>query len=154
MGAPLPPFRPNASPFRWEGVDVLAYKEDGSAPFKSVTRQTLFSDPSLSGELRYFEVAPGGHTTLERHHHAHGVMVLRGQAKCLVFPDVRDIAQGDLVFIPPLTWHQFQTLGDEPFGFLCLVNADRDRPQLPTERDLEDLRHGPGVSDFLASAGL
>lgn len=154
MGDSLPPFRPTTLPYRWDGVEVLAYKEEGAAPFKSVTRQTLFAHPSLSGELRYFEVAPAGHTTLERHHHAHGVMILRGRARCLVFPQVRDIGEGDLVFIPPLTWHQFQTLGDEPFGFLCLVNGDRDRPQLPDETDLADLRREPDVSAFLARGGL
>ena len=55
--------------FRWDGVDLLPYKEDERALFKAITRQTLFSDPDLDGELRYFEVAPGGFSTLERHEH-------------------------------------------------------------------------------------
>ena len=38
----------------------------------------------------------------------------------------------DLVTIPALTWHQFRADGDAPLGFLCLVNAERDKPQLPT----------------------
>ena len=45
--------------YRWEGVDLLPYKEDERALFKSITRQTLFSDSDLDGELRYFEMAPG-----------------------------------------------------------------------------------------------
>ena len=53
--------------FRWEGVEQLPYKEDDRALFKSITRQVLFSDPAMHGELRYFEVAPGGFSTLERH---------------------------------------------------------------------------------------
>ena len=55
------------------GVDVLEYKRDRGAPFRDVTRQVLFDDPPLACQLRYFEVAPGGHTTLERHEHAHAV---------------------------------------------------------------------------------
>ena len=65
--------------FDWEGVERLPYKEDGRALFKSITRQTLFSDPHLDGELRYFEVAPGGFSTLERHVHMHAVLILRGR---------------------------------------------------------------------------
>ena len=54
------------------------YKEDGAAPFNSISRQVLFSESSIGCELRYFEMAPGGHSTLERHEHTHAVMVLRG----------------------------------------------------------------------------
>ncbi|HRE14130.1 MAG TPA: cupin domain-containing protein [Usitatibacteraceae bacterium] len=117
--------------FRWEGVDVLAYKQDGSAPFKDVTRQVLFDDPSMATQLRYFEVAPGGWTTLERHEHVHNVMVIRGRGRCLVGDEAREIGPNDLVSVPPLAWHQFRAAADEPLGFLCLVNRERDRPQLP-----------------------
>lgn len=43
-----------AKDFRWEGVEELPYKDDGRALFKSITRQVLFSDPEMQGELRYF----------------------------------------------------------------------------------------------------
>ncbi len=74
---PSDPFRAFAG-FRWDGVSLMPYKEDGAAPFKSVTRQVLFHDADLKCELRYFEVAPGGHSTLERHEHVHVGMILRG----------------------------------------------------------------------------
>lgn len=146
---PIPAIRPATDLGRWEGVEVRPYKEEGAAPFKSVSRQALFSDPCMAGELRYFEVAPGGHTTLERHEHAHGVMILRGRALCLHGDTVRRLGPHDLVMIPPWTWHQFRPLGEEPMGFLCMVNAVRDRPQLPTEADLAALRQTPAVAAFL-----
>lgn len=68
-----------AQQYTWEGVEVRAYKSEGTAPFKDVTRQVLFDDPHLAAQWRYFEVAPGGHTTLERHRHVHAVMVIRGR---------------------------------------------------------------------------
>ena len=40
----------------------------------------LFHDDALACELRYFEIAPGGHSTLERHDHLHSVMIIRGGA--------------------------------------------------------------------------
>ncbi len=128
------------------------YKEDERALFKTVSRQILFSDPELHAELRYFEVAPGGFSTLERHEHMHAVMVLRGRGECLVGSKVRKIELHDLVTVPPWTWHQFRAGAREPLGFLCMVNARRDKPQLPTAAELEELRKDEAVARFLAGA--
>ena len=133
----------------WEGVERLPYKEDERALFKAVSRQVLFSDSDLAGELRYFEVAPGGFTSLERHEHMHGVLVLRGRGKCLVGTEVREIEPHDLVTVPAWTWHQFRAAADAPLGFLCMVNASRDRPQLPTEAELAELKTNRDVAEFL-----
>jgi quercetin dioxygenase-like cupin family protein len=144
--------RPALAPGRWTGVDVLAYKAEGSAPFRDVTRQVLFADATLGCELRYFEVAPGGHSTLERHVHTHAVMILRGRGSVLVGDDIRAIAEHDLVSIAPLTWHQFRAADDAPLGFLCMVNADRDRPQLPDAEALAALRADPRIAAFIRTA--
>ena len=53
--------------------------------------------------------------------------------------------------IPPLTWHQFRACDSEPMGFLCMVNAERDRPQLPSDEDLRELRENPQVAAFIAT---
>src|SRR5712672_3988381 len=138
-----------ATQFRWEGVNVLPYKEDERALFKAVTRQVLFSDPEQSSELRYFEVAPGGFSTLERHQHTHSVLILRGSGHCLVGHEVREVATHDLIAVPPMTWHQFRATGKEPLGFLCMVNTARDKPQLPTPEELAEFEQDPGIANFL-----
>lgn len=142
-------FRSHRGGQRWESVELHAYKEEGSAPFKDITRQTLFKDEKLAGELRYFEIAPGGHSTLERHAHVHAVMILTGRGRCLVGDEVRDVALLDLVHIPPMTWHQFRAAPDEPLGFLCMVDRERDRPQLPAADDLAALNNHPQIAAFL-----
>jgi mannose-6-phosphate isomerase-like protein (cupin superfamily) len=109
----------------------------------------LFEDPALGSVLRYFEVAAGGHTTLERHEHVHAVMVVRGQGECMVGDEVFPIGMHDLVQVPPMTWHQFRAPDDETLGFLCLVNAERDRPQLPGEQDLAELRRDARRAAFI-----
>ncbi|NIR37807.1 MAG: cupin domain-containing protein, partial [Actinobacteria bacterium] len=57
----------------WDDVERTAYKESGGA-FLGVARHTLLggrdSDDALGFEVRYFEVDPGGHSSLERHRHA------------------------------------------------------------------------------------
>jgi len=138
-----------AKGYRWEGVEELPYKEDGRALFKSITRQVLFADAQLDGELRYFEMAPGGFSTLERHEHMHAVLILRGRGHCLVGEEVRAVETRDLVTVPAMTWHQFRATQGEPLGFLCMVNAARDKPQLPSAEDLAKLERNAKIAAFL-----
>jgi mannose-6-phosphate isomerase-like protein (cupin superfamily) len=149
MTGERPIHRKARSDYRWDGVEQLPYKEDGRALFKQITRQVLFSDPEMHGELRYFEVAPGGFSTLERHQHMHAVLILRGRGHCLVGSEVRPLNTNDLVTVPPLTWHQFRATMGEPLGFLCMVNAERDKPQLPTAEDVARLQTDPAIAAFL-----
>ncbi|MFA7666212.1 MAG: RuBisCO large subunit C-terminal-like domain-containing protein [Burkholderiaceae bacterium] len=152
---------------RWQGVTPMRYKETGAVqtgavqagavqtgatPFRDVSRQVLFQLPELHCEWRYFEIAPGGHSTLERHQHAHAVMILRGRGRCLVGERVHEIGEHDLITIAPDTWHQFRAAADAPLGFLCLVNRERDRPRLPTPADLEQLRSRPEIAAFIRSS--
>ena len=118
--------------YAWDAVERLKYKDEGSAPFKDITRQVLFAQPDQASELRYFEIAPGGYSTLERHVHTHAVLILRGHGTVRIGAGLHAIDERDLVTIDPLTWHQFQAAGDSPLGFLCLVSCERDRPQLPS----------------------
>jgi quercetin dioxygenase-like cupin family protein len=141
--------RPFREGFRWKDVESRAYKEDGAAVFRDITRQTLFATDQLSCELRYFEMEPNGHSTLECHQHVHAVMILRGRGEVLVGHAVQAAETYDLVTIPSMTWHQFRATRGEPFGFLCMVNADRDRPRVPTEAEIQALRSTPTVAAFL-----
>ena len=138
--------------YRWGGVTHLPYKEAGSAPFKSISRQVLFAEPKLGCELRYFKMDAGGYSTLECHEHMHAVMILRGHGTCLVGEDVRTVKPFDLVTIPSWTWHQFRAGQSEPLGFLCMVNALRDKPQLPTAEQLAALQSHPAIAAFLTGS--
>lgn len=134
---------------RWAGIDLLDYKPSGSAPFKGITRQVLLGEDTLACELRYFEIGAGGHSTLEHHGHAHGVLILTGRGACLVGWEIYPLGPHDLVRIPPWTWHQLRADPDSPLGFLCMVNRERDRPQLPTESELARLRTDPRIAAFI-----
>jgi quercetin dioxygenase-like cupin family protein len=147
-----PPLRESTDDLRWAGVDLRLYKEEDAAPFRAVSRQILFSDPRLMGELRYFEVAPGGYSTLERHEHMHAVMILAGAGRALVGAEIHAVKAHDLITIAPWAWHQFRATLNEKLGFLCMVDASRDRPQLPTPDDMAALRADPAVARFLDGA--
>lgn len=125
-----------AGNYRWRGVDLLRYKVADTAPFRDITRQVLFAQPDQACELRYFEIAPGGYSTLERHRHTHAVLILRGHGTVRIGDATQPIAERDLVTIDPLTWHQFRADAGCALGFLCLVSSERDRPQLPEDEGL------------------
>ncbi len=76
-------------------------------------------------------------------------MILRGRGHCLVGREVRPIETRDLVTVPPMTFHQFRATKGEPLGFLCMVNAMRDKPQLPSAADLADMQADAGIAAFL-----
>lgn len=148
--APLRRFARQADgDYRWEAVEMLRYKEPpadgGRAPFKDITRQVLFAPADHASELRYFEVAPGGFSTLERHQHTHAVLILRGRGTVQLGEVVQPIAENDLVSVEPMTWHQFRAAPDAALGFLCLVSRERDRPQLPDEAERARLEAAAGA---------
>jgi mannose-6-phosphate isomerase-like protein (cupin superfamily) len=135
--------------FTWAEVDILPYKEDGTH-FKSITRQVLFrGENDLPVEFRYFEVGPGGHSTLERHLHQHAVMIIRGSGEVFVGDSITPVRCQDVVHVPPMTWHQFRATQGEELGFLCVVATERDRPQRPGSTEIDDLKRIANVADFI-----
>ncbi|NLO80320.1 MAG: cupin domain-containing protein [Xanthomonadaceae bacterium] len=128
--------------YRWDSVPLREYKTEGTH-FKDITRQTLLGEgegeEALNFITRYFEIQPGGYSTLERHQHVHAVIIIRGRGEVILEDRVEPVELHDCVYIAPDTFHQFHALGDEPLGFLCIVDRQRDRPQLPEADDLNRL---------------
>jgi quercetin dioxygenase-like cupin family protein len=126
-------FQPGASngePHTWQGVPVTAYK--APADHHCGVRKAVLAGESgehTAFHVRYFEIAPGGNSSLERHEHEHVVVVLRGRGEVQLGSAVHALAFGDAVYVAPNEVHQLRNRsGDEPFGFLCMVDACRDRP--------------------------
>ena len=111
---------------RWQDVLVRAYGPDNSAADRA-TRQILVGNEEGSPHfhMRYFAVQPGGYTSLDQHAHDHGVYVLHGSARLRLEDTEHELHAGDIVYITGNDVHQFFTIGDEPFGFLCVVPAKR-----------------------------
>lgn len=149
VAGPVRRFQEADGGFRWEDVPLKHYKPVGNH-FRDITRQVLFGEAeALTSQLRYFEVAPDGHSTLERHAHVHAVFILRGRGRVLVGDAVHPVGAFDLVYVPPQTWHQFRADENEGLGFLCLVACDRDRPHRPDDAEAEALRAHPVAGPFI-----
>jgi quercetin dioxygenase-like cupin family protein len=124
----------------WPGVNVRRYK-DGDGPFLGVVRHTLLggqgAEPALGFEVRYFEVAPGGYSSLERHAHAHAVMVVKGRGRVRLGDHVEDVGPLDVVYVAPHEVHRFEAHDADCLGFVCVVDRERDRPEPVDEAQVE-----------------
>ena len=117
--------------YAWEGVQTEAYKQE-KANFSDIIRKVIIGakEESCLFDVRYFEIAEGGFSSLEKHQHEHVVICVRGKGKVLLNDTIFNLDFLDIVYISPHTPHQLINEGKEPFGFFCIVNSVRDKPQM------------------------
>lgn len=116
---------------RWRGIKTERYKaKEGGWSF--ISRKVLIGNSGESSKfhLRYFEIAAGGFSSLERHRHEHVVVCIKGKGRVVIGEKSHEIKYLDTVYIAPNTIHQLSNPYKEPFGFFCIVNARRDLPKL------------------------
>ncbi|WP_424904584.1 cupin domain-containing protein, partial [Thermodesulfovibrio sp.] len=111
----------------WQGIKSLPYK-DKKGNWISIERFPLIKSDSIKFELRYFEIAPGGCSSLEYHKHSHVVICLKGKGKVRLGKKNYILKYLDILYIAPNEIHQLINPFKEPFGFLCIVDSQRDKP--------------------------
>ncbi|MGE5237332.1 MAG: cupin domain-containing protein [Chloroflexota bacterium] len=121
--------------FRWSGVRRERYKDEEEG-WSAIARHVLTGNRGETSKfhLRYFEISPRGYSSLERHRHEHVVVCIRGRGEITLGGRSHGIGYLDTVYVAPDAVHQLRNPHDEPFGFLCIVNAKRDRPKPVTPR--------------------
>jgi quercetin dioxygenase-like cupin family protein len=117
--------------FTWRGVKKEEYKAQGNH-WTGVVRRVLIGNHNESAKfhLRYFEILPGGYSSFEKHKHEHVVVGIRGRGKIVCGEKNYEMNCFDTLYIAPDTPHQLHNPFREPFGFLCIVNAKRDKPRI------------------------
>ena len=63
--------------------------------------------------------------------HGHAGAGVDSDSSCSSYPceQLHEIGCGDAIYVAPHEPHQFRNpSADEPLGFLCIVDAERDRP--------------------------
>jgi ribulose-bisphosphate carboxylase large chain len=120
--------------FTWKGIKTERYKT-AEADWKNIIRRVLIGNHNESTKfhLRYFEIAPGGYSSFEKHKHEHVVIGIRGKGKVLCGKRNYQLNFLDTFYIAPDISHQLSNPFKKPFGFLCIVNARRDKPKILTK---------------------
>ena len=126
--------------YSWSEVARESYKE-GDGCWCGIDRNTLIGNKGESTKfhLRYFEIAAGGNSSLEKHDHEHVVVCVRGKGRAVVDARLHEMENLDVLYVAPETPHQFINPYGEPFGFFCMVDAERDRPRELSPEDLQAL---------------
>jgi quercetin dioxygenase-like cupin family protein len=139
----------------WDGIPPRPYKfqigPERGMGWHGIQRYRLAGPPETpcTFELRYFELDPGGFSSLEKHRHVHFILALRGRGKALVGFELWDLSPFDLLYVPPWTPHRWINEGKDPFGFLCPVDADRDPPQPLSPEEWNLLKENPQTAPYV-----
>jgi quercetin dioxygenase-like cupin family protein len=67
----------------------------------------------------------------------------------LVGDRVVELGPMEVLEIPPSAAHRWVNAGEEPWGFLCTVEAERDRPQPVGDAEWEALKADPATAPFI-----
>ena len=95
----------------------------GTNTYKQVLISSIEA-PNFS--MRKFTIEPGGSMPLHTNEVEHEQYVLNGQAEVSIGGDSFIVKKDDVVYIPKEVQHNYKTIGDEPFEFLCIVPNKAD----------------------------
>jgi quercetin dioxygenase-like cupin family protein len=104
----------------WDGVPAQDYPDPALA---GVRKHELIGEAEGARQyrMRVFVVPPGGRTACERHPHDHGVMIVSGRARVTLGESIHEVGTGDVVYVAGEELHCFETLGERPLEFVCVV---------------------------------
>lgn len=115
--------------------DTISVKDN-----RPVYTETIASDPDVSSFLIVIEKGVPAHL-----HKAHTeyVVVISGEAKLYLDDSQYHIRPGDLIYIPALTIHEVEVLGEEPLRVVSIQSPEfkgRDRYFIPMRGREEEKR--------------
>lgn len=71
--------------------------------------------------MRLFELEPGGHTPRHQHPWPHINYITEGRGTLHIDGVDHLVDEGSFAYVPAGATHQFSNVGDEVFGFICIV---------------------------------
>lgn len=94
---------------------------------KNTSRQVLISSKEAPNfALRKFTIEPGGFMPLHTNTVEHEQYVLNGKAEVQIGEEKIIVQKNDIVLIPKGVKHDYKTISNEPFEFLCIVPNGND----------------------------
>jgi len=114
--------------------NIDTFKKEKVTAGKDTSMQVLISSSDAPNfAMRRFTIEPGGSMPLHTNLVEHEQLVLNGRARVVIGDEQFEIKKDDVVFIPAGIPHNYETLGNEAFQFLCLVPNKPDKIELVEE---------------------
>lgn len=95
----------------------------GNKTFKQVL---ISSKEGSNFAMRKFIIEPGGYMPLHTNSVEHEQYILNGQAKVQIGDQFLNVKKNDIIYIPKGVEHNYATIGDETFEFLCMIPNEDD----------------------------
>ena len=102
------------------------------AGVKTTIQVLISSEEAPNFAMRRIVMQSGGSMPLHTNTVEHEQLVLGGHGRVGLGDEIYEVEKDDVLFIPAGLPHFYETIGDEPFIFLCSV------PNLPDEVELLD----------------
>lgn len=96
----------------------------------TIRRDLIDSTEGPHFALRKFTMAAGGGMPRHTNEVEHEQYVLRGRGRIGIGDEVFEVGPDDVIYIPAGMPHWYETVGEEPFEFLCAVPNHPDRIEL------------------------
>jgi quercetin dioxygenase-like cupin family protein len=101
---------------------------------KDTSMQVLIgSDEGPNFAMRRFIMEPGGGMPMHTNQVEHEQYVLRGEGRVVIGGETLEVTRDDVVYIPAGVPHSYDSIGDEPFEFICVVPNQPDKINLLNE---------------------
>jgi quercetin dioxygenase-like cupin family protein len=134
--------------FSWRGIEKDIFSSEGSDP-AGLVKQVLIGNrgESCSFSVRYFELAAGCYSSQAKQGHEHVLICIRGRGKAVINENVFELSPLDTLYISNNDDHRIINAGNDPFGFLCIVDSDGRHEAIALEDELLWLQHEAMPSD-------
>jgi len=109
-------------------VNVIEVK----AGTKTTIQVLISPEEGPNFAMRRLEIQPGGGMPRHTNEVEHEQLVLSGRARITIGDDIYEVEKDTVVFIPAGVPHSSESIGDEPFAFICSV------PNLPDKIEILD----------------
>ena len=102
-------------------------KEKVNSGINTFKQVLVSAEEAPNFAMRKFIIEPGGSMPMHTNSVEHEQYVLKGKAEVSINDKIFIVSKDDIVFIPKGVKHNYKTLGDENFEFLCIVPNKEDK---------------------------
>ncbi len=111
----------NIEDFKYEKINIG----------KGVSKAMLISsEVAPNFAMRKFKIEKSGYIPYHTNIVEHEQFVLKGRAKVVIADKEFVAKKGDVLFVPSMVAHSYETIGDEDYEFLCIVPNMEDETKL------------------------